>query len=345
MPESVKPDSDLARIQEPNAMADAGDAIIASIRAAKLSIKDGLKKRPDLFIPTALLEEILNTRLAGLILNEPPRTRSKTLKTAVCHALGYEAPSSFSKTTPQFVGQDFDTYTQQSDNLQIWNEEISPTRRYVLVRPNAAGKVVRVRVVTGAELALLDTTGTLTSKYQAAAIDDVTESKLVSSSDTANIIGAVNADKLLPVKEIYKKLQGLLGTSFDDPGSGKDRVRGDIMHKQAAKILLGTATDNRAQCPDIPQQLVEVKLQTARTIDLGRWQPDSAEKIDDLPSYSYADVRYAIFYGEISKGKVRLNHLIVTTGVDFFSYFQRFEGVNNGVNKKLQIPLPVDFFR
>lgn len=39
---------------------------------------------------------------------------------------------------------------------------------------------------------------------------------------------------------------------------------------------------------------------------------------------------------------MRLDHLVLTRGADFFSFFQRFEG--KVVNAKLQIPLPRDFF-
>jgi len=53
-------------------------------------------------------------------------------------------------------------------------------------------------------------------------------------------------------------------------------------------------------------------------------------------------VRYAVFYGTAAAREVRLDHLVLTRGADFFSFFQRFEG--KVVNAKLQIPLPRDFF-
>lgn len=61
----------------------------------------------------------------------------------------------------------FDTYAQKSNNLQVWNEELSPSRRYVILRVDELDKIARVKVVNGEELAQLDTTGTLTQKYQA----------------------------------------------------------------------------------------------------------------------------------------------------------------------------------
>ncbi|NLC35751.1 MAG: restriction endonuclease, partial [Alcaligenaceae bacterium] len=81
---------------------------------------------PEYWIPTQHLEALLNENLTGLDLaGLALRTRSKIVKTAVCEALGYPAPKSFKKTQPRFIGQQLDTYTQKSLNLQIWNEELS----------------------------------------------------------------------------------------------------------------------------------------------------------------------------------------------------------------------------
>lgn len=53
-------------------------------------------------------------------------------------------------------------------------------------------------------------------------------------------------------------------------------------------------------------------------------------------------MRYAVFYGVIVPSGVRLDAVVVTTGADFFSFFQKFAGKVR--NAKLQIPLPGDFF-
>ena len=55
-----------------------------------------------------------------------------------------------------------------------------------------------------------------------------------------------------------------------------------------------------------------------------------------------SDVRYAVFYARSDGKDVTLTNLYVTTGEMFFSRFPRFEG--KVVNKKLQIPLPSEFF-
>ena len=145
------------------------------------SIYDTLHDRPEYFVPSGDLESILRDGLVGLDLNYPLRTRSKVLKSKICEILGYPVPASFKKSKPRFPARTSTPTFRKSNNLQIWNEEISPTRRYVIIHLNKASKVVGVRVVTGQLLAKLDTTGTLTKKYQAKSRKPVTDSVLVSS--------------------------------------------------------------------------------------------------------------------------------------------------------------------
>lgn len=159
---------------------------IEAIRNSGLSIYDPIDiGDPELWIPTSELEEILNLALKGVSLaGLPLRTRSKVVKGYVCQALGYPVPSSFRKTQPRFPGQFFDTYVQKSNNLQIWNEELAPTRRYVIIRVSEEDVITRVKVVTGDTLAWLDTTGTLTQKYQARLLPGEKQAELITDEDT-----------------------------------------------------------------------------------------------------------------------------------------------------------------
>jgi len=171
-------------------MTAAGEATYNAIRASGRSIYDDLSDAPELIYDIADLEGRLNHLLAGEVWNYPIRTRSKVAKQAVTAALGYPVPRSFQKTQPRFPGQNLDISVQMADNLQIWNEEVDPDRRYALIRVLNEGTVTRVRVVTGEVIALWDRTGTLTSKYQAKRIDPSQGSKLVSPRDTENFMRA-----------------------------------------------------------------------------------------------------------------------------------------------------------
>jgi hypothetical protein len=170
------------------------------------NIYDSLHDSPDFFLAGGDLEAILRAGLVGVDLNYPLRTRSKVLKSKICEILGYPVPASFKKSKPRFPGQDFDTYVQKSNNLQIWNEEITPTRRYVIIRLDEGSKVVGVRVVTGEVLAKLDTTGTLTKKYQAKSRSPVTQSVLVSHSDSYSVHDAIAA---LPNRKLSLSQSGI----------------------------------------------------------------------------------------------------------------------------------------
>ena len=332
-----------------------------SLKASGLTIYDPIEiGDPTLWIPSDILSVILNKALKGVSLaGLPLRTRSKVVKEKICSALGYPIPSTFKKTQPRFLGQCFDTYIQKSNNLQVWNEELSSTRRYVVIKVTENDIIEAVRVVNGDTLAILDTTGTLTQKYQARLTVGKEVSELISKADTDRINGLLSgvnkltdptdfptAVSLLPIGIIYKKLQSLIGKSFPDAGSDQERNRGGLLHKMICQSLGYKAQKDNGQFPDIPNQLLEVKLQTSPTIDLGLVTPDSKEILDmpkiDGRQIRHCDVRYAIFSAVIQDGKVTLTNFFLATGSDFFSRFPRFEG--KVLNKKLQIPLPKDFF-
>ena len=209
-----------------------------------------------------------------------------------------------------------------------------------MIRVDDAQVVTRVKVVTGDVIAKLDPTGTLTTKYQAKSREPIRKSRLVSSTDTANAVKAF-AGPMLPIRELYTYLHTLVGSTIANPGVDQERNRGAALHEAVCKCL-NTLWSDYGKFPDIPDQLLEIKLQTASTIDLGLVCPDSNERIASLPKFKHCDVRYAVFYGSIIPAGVRLDHLILTSGADFFAFFRRFEG--NVQNAKLQIPLPANFF-
>ena len=281
---------------------------VSAIEESGLTIYDKIEVGDHrLWIPTLELEVILDTELRGISLTGLPlRTRSKVVKEHICRALRYPVPSSFKKTRPRFPGQILDTYVQKSNNLQVWNEELTPTRRYAIIRVSADDVIIRVKVVTGDTLALLDTTGTLTQKYQARCIPGTATSELVVRDDTAflspfvsppvvredaallrpfispeaaitDAVTSVIQPKprgLLPIAVIYEKLTPLLGQRFPDSGVDQERNRRDALHRLVCGRLGYSGYQDDGQFPDVRHQLLEVKLQTAPTIDLGFVAPD-----------------------------------------------------------------------
>lgn len=337
---------------------------VSAIRQSGLSIYDPIEiGHPNLWIPTPELQTLLDDGLGGISLSGLAlRTRSKVVKESVCRVLGYPVPRSFKKCQPRFTGQMFDIYTQKSNNLQVWNEDLSAMRRYVLIRISDSDIITRVKVVTGDTLALLDTTGTLTQKYQARCIPRSELSELITTADTsvlapfvtqsvdlkhvATPINHPTAGELLPIDSVFERLSDLIGSTFADAGSDQERNRGAALHRLVCSALGYSSYQDDGQFPDVRHQLIEVKLQTSPTIDLGLVCPNSIEPLD-VPMVQgvqirHCDVRYAIFYAEISNSVVRLTHLFLTTGEMFFSRFPQFRG--KILNAKLQIPLPSTFF-
>lgn len=338
---------------------------VEAIRKSGLSIYDPIViGNPELWIPTQELEQLLNRALVGVVslAGLPLRTRSKVIKESVCQALGYPVPSSFRKTQPRFPGQRFDAYAQKSNNLQVWNEEIAPTRRYVIIRVGDGDLVTNVKVVTGSALALLDRTGTLTQKYQAQLNPSEVSAELIADTDTELLrpfvstgvdlsevpspIDHPRAGQLLPIRDIFERLKSLIGEGFPDEGYDQERNRGAALHQLVCRRLRYADYQDDGQFPDIRHQLLEVKLQTAPTIDLGLVCPDSLEPLD-VPGIEgqqtrHCDVRYALFFAETTGRDITLTHFFLTTGEKFFTRFKQFGG--RVLNKKLQIPLPANFF-
>jgi len=338
---------------------------VAALARSGHSIYDTIEiGDPKLWIPTPVLEALLSAGLKGLSLTGLPlRTRSKVVKEQVCRILGYPAPPSFKKTKPRFPGQCFDTYIQKSNNLQIWNEELAPTRRYVIIRVSEREVIEDVRVATGDMLVLLDTTGKLTQKYQARLVPSAALTELIVDKDTSRLLPFVDesaqkkipsarpvdypvAGAVLPIRTIYKRLSTLVNVDFHDTGHDQERNRGAALHRIVCAQLGYTAYKDDGRFPDIRHQLLEVKLQTAPTIDLGLVCPNSKEALD-VPQLSgkqirHCDVRYALFYAKTDGQRVTLTHFYLTTGEAFFKRFPQCQG--KVLNRKLQIPLPDSFF-
>ena len=318
---------------------------------------------PIYWIPSKNLQELLNGALVGLSLaGLALRTRSKVVKSAVCEALGYPIPTSFRKTQPRFLGQNLDIYTQKSLNLQIWNEELSASRRYALIQISESDVIQKVKIVNGQDLAILDTTGTITRKYQAGIDGGLKSHELISQHDTDSLapytksfhsisqsvspVDEPTAQNLFSITTVFERLSSLVGKTFLDPGIDQERNRGAELHRLVSEQLGYHKYEDNGQFPDIRNQVLEIKLQTSRTIDLGLVLPNSTDRIDMASIGTFhprhCDTRYAIFVASTDGKLVTLTNLIITTGADFFTRFRRFEGrISNG---KIQIPLGRNFF-
>jgi hypothetical protein len=219
-----------------------------------------------------------------------------------------------------------------------------------------------VKVVTGDSLAELDTTGTLTQKYQARLVQGTSSTELICGRDTRNLLDCVNNSKpsrfsvlpsshpdessLLPIAELFQRLKKLVGNTFHHVGHDQERNRGSVLHRLACEALGYLRYADDGQFPDVRNQLLEIKLQTSSTIDLGLVCPDSNELLD-VPQIAgiqprHCDVRYCLFSATVKDENVHLTHLFLTTGESFFTRFSKCGG--KVLNRKLQLRLPAEFF-
>lgn len=332
-----------------------------NIANSKLTIYDTINPiNNKLFIPTNELERMLSNYMIGRSLEGfALRTRSKVVKNMICQAIGYDVPKSFKKTKPRFPGQNFDVYTQKSLNVQVWNEDIDANRRYVFVRINEHDIITAIKIITGKELVKYDRTGTLTKKYQATMTH--LGKNYCSAKDTDNVsnwikninnLSKINEkpnsnptqESLLQINEIYTRLLPLVGQKLDYLNATQERNRGAKLHEIICKNLGYNSYEDDGTYPDIKNQLIEVKLQTSPTIDLGLHSPEERDLIITSNNYSFysEDIRYVIFDAEITGKLVTLNNLYVISGIEFTSIFPLFKGM--GVNAKIQLPLPINFF-
>ena len=136
----------------------------------------------------------------------------------------------------------------------------------------------------------------------------------------------------------------MVGKSISYLDAVQERNRGAELHAMICEHLGYSSYEDDGSYPDIANQLLEVKLQTSPTIDLGLHSPKDGERIVTVGDTTFfsEDIRYAIFDGKVIGNQVFLQNLYLVAGTDFTNYFPLFQG--RGTNAKLQLPLPNDFF-
>lgn len=99
--------------------------------------------------------------------------------------------------------------------------------------------------------------------------------------------------EILSIDTIYERVaKKLIGKQLE---STDTKTRGQLLEKEVIKLL--NYHDNIKLVggyPDVPNQLLEVKVQDTQTIDLGKYSPQFTEIINDSLSLSTKDVRYLI---------------------------------------------------
>ena len=98
---------------------------------------------------------------------------------------------------------------------------------------------------------------------------------------------------LLSLEIIKEKVaKPLIGQLLDAPDT---KTRGQLLEKKVIELLgYGEYSKLVGGYPDVPNQLLEVKIQDTQTIDLGKYSPQFIEKFEKDINLSTGDVRYLI---------------------------------------------------
>jgi hypothetical protein len=79
--------------------------------------------------------------------------------------------------------------------------------------------------------------------------------------------------------------------------TGATKNRGQALELRVATLLGYNLQDSAVLAggfPDIPNQALEVKVQDAPTVDLGRYSPQFEEKVPSVPGFTSTTVRYIV---------------------------------------------------
>lgn len=246
----------------------------------------------------------------------------------------YEVLPPKSKGVPRLLLELIDTYLVTSGNtynLQVWNRQ--PNSGSALVR-YTNGEVITcqdirfVLVKVDMENEFIESIIILTPEYiekrfgpfgvptikQQLLISETKRKEIVDSPthfflgddtprikklEAKNVIPtkasheAPDAGEIMPINEIYQKIASNIIGYHLAPSDTK--TRGQSLERLVID-LLGYTTNSKlvGGYPDIPNQVLEVKVQDKQTIDLGKYSPQVKEAIPDLLSLSSEDVRYLI---------------------------------------------------
>lgn len=237
------------------------------------------------------------------------------------------------KGVPRLLAELIDTYIITSGNtynLQVWNrfpnsnvaiikyidgQEISPRDiRFIFVKIDTKKEVIESIVILTPQY-IEDNFGRfgkptiknqlLVSEKERAKI--ISGEKIYFRPDTPGVseiahkmyqkptalAQEINLNDILSLDVIKTQVaEKLIGTSLQ---GGDTKTRGQELERKVLDLL---GFDARSKLvggyPDVPNQLLEVKVQDTQTIDLGLYSPQFKESIHGIEKYTTEDIRYLI---------------------------------------------------
>ena len=280
------------------------------------------------------------------------------------------------KGVPRMLLLLLDSYivtTGNSYNLQVWNRIPNSDSilvqygngqlitckdiRYALVKVNTAKQVIDSVILMTAEKIedQFGVFGVPTIKHQLI-IPKVKRGNIINgtlmipSRDTIEMQHLCKNEYLAPTRELRdfdmsnlwsirilkERLQKLIGKRLI---AADTKTRGQLLERMVATLLGYSEEDNLVGgYPDLPNQLLEIKLQESPTIDLGAHSPQIKETICRESNITTQDIRYLIALTNPKNGTIE--GIILTSGEELGNHFSYVPSKSY----KCQRSIPMDFF-
>ena len=141
--------------------------------------------------------------------------------------------------------------------------------------------------------------------------------------------------EILSLQCIKEKVGSLVGTQLVVSDT---KTKGQFLERVVTNLLGYSTNDSLVGgYPDIPNQLLEVKVQDSPTVDLGKYSPSNPVVINNSMNLTTEDVRYLI---ALTDENGNIEGLILSPGSclgDAFTFV-------NDTNYKCQRSIPMSFF-
>lgn len=148
---------------------------------------------------------------------------------------------------------------------------------------------------------------------------------------------------LYSISEIKELISPLIGRKISVNNIESTRILGQAVEKVIAEFLgyRNTLQTDTGEFPDLLNQLIEVKVQSSPTIDLGKISPESSVKLQfDNNKWNIAPkhIRYVIVLTTYLKdvNMYTIDSIVITEGREFFEFFT----IVNRKNWKVQLTIP-----
>lgn len=236
------------------------------------------------------------------------------------------------KGVPSFLRQYIDTYivtTGDSYNLQVWNRNpnsdhvqieylngnsdlLAKDVTFVFGKINSVNEIIDSIIVAKPQdiVERFGYFGVPTSKQQLI-ISNNTRKRILDSPDRilffpdepelASILNPYldtsyldlksnNIQEIIPLTSIYPIIKDLIGTQLLEQTT---KQKGQELERIVASALGYNIPRNmEGGYPDIPNQMLEIKVQDSPTVDLGRYSPQNLENISGI--FNTRNIRYLI---------------------------------------------------